>query len=148
MSIPKLIDLLEFPNPIKVRPKKPTKIGGVVVKSEGQVLLVKRSESAGKYPNFWAVPMGHVEKGEKWIEGAVREFIEETQIDIDIKSVSYLSTLKDSKHNRICKLYVIELPNKPKPELDEEHSDWGYFDVSHLPHPIEDNLRITLELKI
>ena len=142
MSIPKLLDLLELG-----KPKKPSKIGGVVVKSEGQVLLVRRSENAGKYPNFWAVPMGHVEPGEKFIQGAHREFQEETKLDIDINSLVYLDTIKDTKYNRIVRLYTIELPNKPEPKLDEEHSDWGYYDVKSLPHPIEDNLRVALELK-
>ena len=141
MSIPKLLDLLE----LEVR--KPKRIGGVVVKSEGQVLLVRRAENAGKYPNFWAVPMGHVEKGEKMIQGAHREFKEETMLDIDINSLVYLDTLKDSKYNRILALYMIELPNKPEPKLDHEHTEWGYYDVDSLPHPIEDNLRVTLELK-
>ena len=142
MSIPKLLDLLEF------EVTKPKRIGGVVVKSEGQVLLVRRSENAGKYPNFWAVPMGHVEEGEKMIQGAHREFQEETMLDIDINSLVYLDTLKDSKYNRIMGLYMIELPNKPEPKLDHEHSDWGYYDVDSLPHPIEDNLRVALELKV
>ena len=141
MSIPKLKDLIEF------NIEKPKKIGGVVVKSEGQVLLVRRSENAGKYPNFWAVPMGHVEEGEKFIQGAHREFQEETMLDIDINSLVYLDTIKDSKYNRIVKLYMIELQNKPEPKLDEEHSDWGYYDVKSLPRPIEDNLRVALELK-
>ena len=141
MSIPKLLDLLD----LEVR--KPKRIGGVVVKSEGQVLLVRRAENAGKYPNFWAVPMGHVEKGEKMIQGADREFKEETMLDIDINSLVYLDTLKDSKYNRITALYMIELPNKPEPKLDHEHTEWGYYDVDSLPHPIEDNLRVTLQLK-
>ena len=44
MSIPKLKDLLkevDFNKP-------PRKVGGVAIVSEGQILLVKRSESAGK----------------------------------------------------------------------------------------------------
>ena len=143
MSIPKLKDLIK-----ELNIEKPKKIGGVVVKAEGQVLLVRRSETAGKYPNFWAVPMGHVEDGEKMIQGAHREFQEETMLDIDINSLVYLDTLKDSKYNRIVGLYTIELPNKPKPKLDDEHSEWGYYDVNSLPRPIEDNLRITLELKV
>ena len=69
MSIPKLIDLI-------AEIKKPKLIGGVIVKSEGQILLVRRSETAGKYPNFWAIPMGHVESGETSKEGAYREFYE------------------------------------------------------------------------
>ena len=143
MSIPKLLDLLELG-----KPKKPSKIGGVVVKSEGQVLLVRRSENAGKYPNFWAVPMGHVEDNEKFIQGAHHEFQEETKLDIDINSLVYLDTIRDTKYNRIIRLYTIELPNQPEPKLDEEHSDYGYYDVNSLPHPIEKNLRIALELKI
>ena len=143
MSIPKLKDLIK-----EFNIEKPKKIGGVVVKSEGQVLLVRRSENAGKYPNFWAVPMGHVEDNEKFIQGAHREFQEETKLDIDINSLVYLDTIKDSKYNRIVKLYMIELPNKPEPKLDEEHSDYGYYDVKSLPRPIEDNLRVALELKI
>ena len=140
MSIPKLLDLIK-------EIEKPSKIGGVVVKSEGEILLVRRSENAGKYPNFWAVPMGHVEDNEKFIQGAHREFQEETKLDIDINSLVYLDTIKDTKYNGIIRLYTIELPNKPEPELDHEHSDYGYYDVDSLPHPIENNLRFTLELK-
>ena len=62
MSIPKLKNLIE------ASIDKPSRIGGVVVKSDGKLLLTKRSELAGKYPNFWAVPMGHVEDDEKFIE--------------------------------------------------------------------------------
>ena len=141
MSIPKLLDLIK-------EIEKPSKIGGVVVKSEGEILLVRRSENAGKYPNFWAVPMGHVEDNEKFIQGAHREFQEETKLDIDINSLVYLDTIKDTKYNGIIRLYTIELPNKPEPELNHEHSDYGYYDVNSLPHPIERNLRVALELKI
>ena len=141
MSIPKLIDLI-------AEIKKPKLIGGVIVKSKGQILLVRRSETAGKYPNFWAIPMGHVESSETSKEGAYREFYEETKLDIDINSLVYLTTLKDSRYNRILKIYTTELEGQPEPELDEEHSDWGYYDVKSLPHPMEDNLRFALEFKV
>ena len=141
MSIPKLLDLLEL------EVKKPKRIGAVVVVSEGQVLLVKRAENAGKYPNFWAVPMGHVEDGEKMIQGAHREFQEETKLDIDINSLVYLDTLKDSKYNRILKLYMVELPNQPEPQLDSEHTEYGYYDSQSLPRPMERKLKTVLELK-
>ena len=68
MSIPKLKDLLkevDFNKP-------PRKVGGVAIVSEGQILLVKRSETQGKYPNFWSVPMGGVEKGETFRGGFVK----------------------------------------------------------------------------
>ena len=39
--------------------------------------------------------MGHVEDDEKFIDGAAREFKEETMLDIDSNSLVYLDTLKD-----------------------------------------------------
>ena len=144
MSIPKLKDLLkevDFGKP-------PRKVGGVAIVSEGQILLVKRSENAGKYPNFWSVPMGGVEKDETFREGAARELQEETTLDINPKDLVYLGTIKDGKYNRLCKIYKAEMDGKPKPTLDHEHSDWGYYDKDSLPHPIEERMKQILELNL
>ena len=144
MSIPKLTDLLkeiDFQKP-------PRKVGGVAIVSEGQILLVKRSETAGKYPNFWAVPMGGVDKGETFREGAARELKEETMLDINPKSLVYLGPIKDGIYNRLTKIYKAEMNGKPKPTLDHEHSDWGYYDKDSLPRPFEDRMRQVLELNL
>ena len=144
MSIPKLKDLLkevDFSKP-------PRKVGGVAIVSEGQILLVKRSETAGKYPNFWSVPMGGVEKGETFREGAARELKEETMLDINPKSLVYLGTIKDGIYNRLTKIYKAEMNGKPKPTLDHEHVDYGYYDKDSLPRPFEDRMRQVLELNL
>ena len=142
MSIPKLIDLLKF------EVKKPRKVGGVAVVSDGQVLLVKRAENAGKYPNFWSVPMGGVEEGETFEEGAARELKEETMLDFNPQKLVYLGTIKDGKYNRLCKLYKAEMDGKPEPTLDHEHSEFGYYDKDSLPHPIEERMQQILELNL
>ena len=128
--------------------KPPRKVGGVAIVSEGQILLVKRSETAGKYPNFWSVPMGGVEKGETFREGAARELQEETMLDINPKDLVYLGTIKDGVHNRMVKLYKAEIDGKPEPTLDFEHSDWGYYDKDSMPRPIDDRMRQVLELNL
>ena len=145
MSIPKLKDLLEVDIHLS---KKERKIGGVAIVSEGEVMMVRRAENAGKYPNYWAVPMGGVEKGETFREGAVRELKEETMLDINPKDLVYLGTIKDGKYNRLCKLYKAEMDGKPKPTLDHEHTDWGYYDKDSLPRPFEDRMRQVLELNL
>ena len=124
------------------------KVGGVAIVSEGQVLLVKRSETAGKDPNFWAVPMGGVEEGETFREGAARELKEETMLDINPKDLVYLGTIKDGVHNRMVKLYKAEIDGKPEPTLDFEHTDWGYYDKDSMPRPIDDRMRQVLELNL
>ena len=144
MSIPKLKDLLkevDFNKP-------PRKVGGVAIVSEGQILLVKRSKTQGKYPNFWSVPSGGVEKGETFREGAARELKEETMLDFNPKELVYLGTIKDGVHNRLCKIYKADMGGKPKPTLDHEHTDWGYYDKDSLPRPFEDRMRQILELNI
>ena len=146
MSIPKLKDLLNERDYHLTKP--PRRIGGVAIVSDGQVLCVKRSETQGKYPNFWSVPMGGVEKGETFREGAARELQEETMLDINPKDLVYLGTIRDGKYNRLCKLYKAEMDGKPKPRLDFEHSDWGYYDKHSMPRPIDDRLRQILELSL
>ena len=49
MSIPKLKDLLEMDIRLS---KKERKIGGIAIVSEGEVMMVRRAENAGKYPNY------------------------------------------------------------------------------------------------
>ena len=144
MSIPKLKDLLkevDFNKP-------PRKVGGVAIVSEGQILLVKRSKTQGKYPNFWSVPSGGVEKGETFREGAARELKEETMLDFNPQKLVYLGIIKDGKYNRISKIFKAEMDGKPEPTLDHEHSDWGYYDKDRLPRPFEDRMRQVLELKL
>ena len=144
MSIPKLKDLLkevDFNKP-------PRKVGGVAIVSEGQILLVKRSKTQGKYPNFWSVPSGGVEKGETFREGAARELKEETMLDFNPKDLVYLGIIKDGKYNRISKIFKAEMDGKPEPTLDHEHSDWGYYDKGSIPRPMEDRMRQVLELNI
>ena len=144
MSIPKLKNLLKevgFNKP-------PRKVGAVAVVSEGQILCVKRSETQGKYPNFWSLPMGGVEKGETFPQGAARELKEETMLDFNPKSLVYLGAIKDGKYNRFCKIYKAEIEGQPKPTLDHEHSEFGYYDVKSLPHPIEERMKQVLELNI
>ena len=142
----KLKDLLNERDYHLTKPLR--KVGGVAIVSEGQVLLVKRSETAGKYPNFWAVPMGGIEKGETFREGAARELKEETMLDFNPQKLVYLGTIKDGKYNRLCKLYKAEMDGKPEPTLDHEHTDWGYYDKDNLPRPFEDRMRQVLELNL
>ena len=110
----KLKDLLEMDIHLS---KKERKIGGIAIVSEGEVMMVRRAENAGKYPNYWAVPMGGVEEGETFREGAVRELKEETMLDFNPKDLVYLGTIKDGKYNRLVKLYKVDMDGKPEPTL-------------------------------
>jgi 8-oxo-dGTP diphosphatase len=44
-----------------------------VFDSEDKVLLTRRSENIGIFPNAWVLPGGHVENGETLEEAVIRE---------------------------------------------------------------------------
>ncbi|MEU4196021.1 NUDIX domain-containing protein [Kribbella sp. NPDC026611] len=54
----------------------------VVLRRGDEVLLMLRANT-GYMDGFWAVPAGHVERGESVVEAAVREVREEVGVEID-----------------------------------------------------------------
>lgn len=53
---------------------KSISVGGVVINSQGQVLVVDQGE------NNWSLPKGHIEDGESMLDTAKREILEETGV--------------------------------------------------------------------
>ena len=65
--------------------KKFRKSAGVILKHGDEVLLCKRG-SKETLPNIWSIPGGGIENGESPGQAAIREFHEET--DIEIKQIA------------------------------------------------------------
>ena len=57
------------------------KYTGLIVISNNKVLLCKRNNE-GSLPGEWSIPGGKINEGETPIDGAVREFYEETHLEI------------------------------------------------------------------
>lgn len=49
---------------------------------KGEILFTKRSQNRQFLPGVWALPSGHIKKGESFDEAAVREAQEELGIDV------------------------------------------------------------------
>ena len=66
---------------VKLRqfPDENTKIGGVIIlhRKTRKVLILQ------KHNGKWDLPKGHIEPGESFLEGAIRECYEETGLDVD-----------------------------------------------------------------
>ena len=107
---------------------------GILVKSDDKVLLCKRCSKCS-LPNVWSMPSGHVEKGENAIDGARREFFEET--DIKINNVRLLGMFRSRTGKGLVYVYLHESKKKLIPDLENakdgsEHSSCDYFSLDEI----------------
>ena len=97
----------------------------------------------GENSGIWNVPKGHIMVGEEPLNGAIREFTEETQIVLN--DIPKLENIYDKDNGGKFYLYSLKGNTKFIPRINHEHSDWGYFDVTDLPSPMADRVKETIE---
>lgn len=116
---------------------------GVIYKVRDKILLCKRSKKS-TLPGLWSIPSGHIEKGESPGNAAVREFFEETNIEIgpNLDLVGLINIYKEDEVSKKGLMYVFlfnENVEKQKPDLEDaedghEHSECGFFMLENLPN--------------
>jgi ADP-ribose pyrophosphatase YjhB (NUDIX family) len=114
---------------------------GVIIQYGDKVLMCKRAENK-VYGGQWSIPMGHVERNESPLNGATREFYEETNIKLggDIKLIDIIT--KDS--GTIIYVYYKNSGRELIPDLENakdgfEHTECGYYSYDELPFENEDD---------
>ncbi len=72
-----------------------------VIKKEDQVLLARKPENQGPYPNKWHIPGGGVHLNEENCEEAIiREVKEETGLEIkDLQKIGWDTDIEPDKNN-------------------------------------------------
>ena len=114
---------------------------GVMVKCKDKVLLCKRN-NLGSFPCIWSIPGGKLEENETPMEGAKREFLEETDVNINDKELQFIGLIprhtRDGKKVKgLMYVYLLEVEEPIIPDLvnaidGEEHTDSGYFTLDEI----------------
>ena len=114
---------------------------GVAVKHQNKLLLCKRNNQ-GSFPGMWSIPGGKLEDSETTQDGAKREFLEETDIninDIELKFIGLIPrTTRDGKRVKgLMYVYLLETETPMYPDLEnaldgEEHTECGYFTIDQI----------------
>jgi 8-oxo-dGTP diphosphatase len=114
---------------------------GVMVKCKDKVLLCKRN-NLGSFPGMWSIPGGKLEENETPMEGAKREFLEETDVNINDKEIKLIGLIprhtRDGKKVKgLMYVYLLEVEEPIIPDLvnaidGEEHTDSGYFTLDEI----------------
>lgn len=120
--------------------KKFRKSSGVILKHGDEVLLCKRSPKE-TLPNIWSIPGGGIENGETPGQAAIREFHEETNIEIgtDLDLVGIIDNFNDDGTKRgMMFVFLQNIKEKEDPDLSKashghEHTSCKYFKSEDIP---------------
>lgn len=110
---------------------------GVLVWKNGKLLLGKRVSKHGM--GTWSVPGGYLEYGESFEEGARRENLEET--GVEIKNVRFLWTTNNIFHSEKKHTITVFMESdwasgEPTTTEHDKFVEVGWFTPSELPSPL------------
>lgn len=112
-------------------------VGVIVVDQDGKVLIGKRQ---GSHASCYSIPGGHLELGEIFEDGAIREVKEETNLDIKKpRVIAVTNNLETYRHEGLHYVSIILLAEKYTGELKimepEKCEEWLWVDPNNLPMP-------------
>ena len=108
------------------RPKFRASVAAIVFDEQGRILLFKHT-----YRKFeWGIPAGGLEYGEQPDKAVVREFYEETGMQIEVEKLLLAESSKEDRN--ISLIYLCKIMSGTFKE-SHEISEMKYFDVNDLP---------------
>jgi 8-oxo-dGTP diphosphatase len=117
-------------NPEKALPTPSIGVGGVLLNSHHQVLLIKRNQPPAQ--GFWSVPGGRLEPGESMVEACRREFYEETSLNVEVKHIAAVVERRlEGFHYVIIDFFVRLVDDKacfPVTQSDAAEAKWINLD--------------------
>lgn len=104
-----------------------------VVNDHGEFLVQKRANSKKWFPGYWDIPSaGHLDAGEKPIDGAIRETKEELGIETKPEDYKFIGEYISDTTWEIGQVYLLKINNKTEDmKLQEEEVEqvkWLSFD--------------------
>ncbi|RKS53208.1 8-oxo-dGTP diphosphatase [Gillisia mitskevichiae] len=118
------------------------------LKSSTSILLIKRKNEPFKHT--WALPGGFLEVNENLINGAKRELLEETGVEIEgLKQLRTYGDLKRDPRGRTISIAFIGIINHEiniKAGDDAKEAKW--FNLEELPELAFDHSKIIIDAKI
>ena len=112
-------------------------LGIIIVNHDGKILIGKRK---GSHAPYYSIPGGHLELGETFEEGAIRETKEETDLDIiDPKVIAITNNLETYRNEGLHYISIILFVNDFSGVLKNMEVDkcdeWLWADPKKLPMP-------------
>jgi ADP-ribose pyrophosphatase YjhB (NUDIX family) len=110
-----------------VRPRFRVAVAALIFNQQGQILLFKHT-----YRKFqWGIPAGGLEHHEQPTDAIIREFFEETGMQIEVEKLLLAQSAREDHH--VSLIYLCKIVGGNFRE-SLEISEMKYFDLNVLPH--------------
>ncbi len=112
-------------------------LGIILENHEGKILVGKRK---GSHSPYYSIPGGHLDPGETFEAGAVREIKEETDLDIrDPKVIAVTNNLETYRNEGLHHISIVLLAKGFSGDLKimepGKCEEWLWVDPKNLPMP-------------
>lgn len=123
-------------------------VGGLLV-VDGKILIVRRSEKEDTLKGFYELPGGKVDFGEHPKDSLKREFMEETNLEVEIERPYRIFTYVTHEGNRhtIEIVYITVLnDNIENLKLSGEHDDYKWISIEEVDgFEMSDQIKINIK---
>ena len=101
-----------------------------------EMLLLFRNDFEEE--DTWCIPGGGVDIGEEAYDAAIREVYEEALINSEKYQMKGREPIYSNKvsDDFTFHTFLAEVPENIEPQLNFEHSDWGWYTLDNLPQPM------------
>ena len=115
--------------------------------SSARILLIKRKNDPFK--NSWALPGGFLEETENLKEGAKRELLEETGVEVEVLNQlkTYGDLNRDPRGRTISIAFVGKLNKEVKIKAGDDAKEADWFNLDELPELAFDHSKIIEDAK-
>ncbi|HVN48421.1 MAG TPA: NUDIX domain-containing protein [Bacteroidota bacterium] len=98
--------------------------------SNAEYLLLQRSSNEDLYPNMWQIVTGTLQQGETALQGAMREFVEETNLPLRrLWNVPYVSSFYIAANDtvQLSPFFAAEVNVDCEVEISHEHQKFEWL---------------------
>lgn len=102
-----------------------------LLKKNNRILILKRHPNSKGNPNCWELPGGKVESGENFDKALIREFKEETNLNIKINDLIDVNQEKNPQRIYIAIIMNVSIASGYI-KISDEHIDWKWISIDEI----------------
>jgi len=102
-------------------------VKALIVNKAGEILIIKREINDSHKPGTWDFPGGRLEPGENPFEGLMRETMEETGLDIEVKNPLNIHHFTRDDGQVITMITFLCIVKADEVVLSREHTEFAWL---------------------